>query len=188
MTHDTIIDQIFATFRERGGRDYGESVSVLEHSLQAAYAAERDGASPTLIAAAVLHDYGHLIHDLPEDCADQGIDSRHEELGAAFLSDHFGPAVAEPVRLHVAAKRYLCAVDPAYRAGLSPASTQSLLLQGGPFDAREIAAFEATPHFADAVRLRRYDDIGKEPGAWTPELEHYRGVLEMALRQPQRRG
>jgi len=79
MSQDSIIDQIFANFRANGGRDYGESVSVLDHSLQAAYAAEQDGASPTLIAAAVLHDYGHLIHDLPEDIAAQGIDGLHEE-------------------------------------------------------------------------------------------------------------
>ncbi len=181
MTQDSIIDQIFATFRANGGRDYGENVSVLDHSLQAAYAAEQDGASPTLVAAAVLHDYGHLIHDLPENIADQGIDSLHEQLGAAFLAAYFGPPVVEPVRLHVAAKRYLCAVDPSYLAELSPASAQSRALHGGPFDVVEIVAFEAAPHFFDAVRLRRYDDIAKEPGAWTPDLEHYRGALTASL-------
>jgi len=179
---NSIIDQIFAVFRERGGRDYGECVSVLEHSLQTAYAAEQDGASPTLIAAAVLHDYGHLIHELPEDIADQGIDGLHEQLGADFLAANFVPAVVEPVRLHVAAKRYLCAVDPAYLTDLSPASARSLALQGGPFDAAEIAAFESSPHFADAVRLRRYDDLGKEPSMCTPDLEHYRAALEVALK------
>ncbi|MEO7911970.1 MAG: HD domain-containing protein [Roseiflexaceae bacterium] len=182
MTHDSIIDQIFASFRAYGGRDYGESISVLDHSLQAAYAAEQNGAAPALVAAAVLHDYGHLIHDLPEDIADQGIDGVHEAVGAAFLAAYFGPDVIEPVRLHVAAKRYLCAIEPAYLAELSLASAQSLLLQGGPFDAAEIAAFEATPYFFEAVWLRRYDDIAKEPGAWTPDLEHYRGVLMVALR------
>ena len=177
-----IIDQIFAVFRERGGRDYGERVSVLEHSLQTAYAAEQDGASPSLIAAAVLHDYGHLIHDLPEDIADHGIDGMHERLGADFLAAYFVPAVVEPVRLHVAAKRYLCAIDPAYLTGLSPTSAQSLALQGGQFDAEEIAAFESSPHFADAVRLRRYDDLGKQPGMHTPDLEHYRAALEATLK------
>ena len=181
MTRNSIIDQIFATFHVHGDRDYGESVSVIDHSLQAASAAEQDGASPTLVAAAVLHDYGHLIHDLPEDIAAQGIDSLHEQLGAAFLAAYFGAAVVEPVRLHVAAKRYLCAVDPSYLAELSPASAQSLRLQGGPFDAAEIVAFEAEPHFFDVVRLRRYDDIAKKPGAWTPDLEHYRGALMAAL-------
>jgi [1-hydroxy-2-(trimethylamino)ethyl]phosphonate dioxygenase len=154
---------------------------VLDHSLQAAYAAEQDGAPATLVAAAVLHDYGHLIHDLPEDIASQGIDSLHEQIGAAFLAAYFGPVVVGTIRLHVAAKRYLCAIDPGYLAELSPASAQSLTLQGGPFDAAEIAAFEAAPHFFDAVRLRRYDDIAKEPGAWTPDREHYRGALVAAL-------
>src|SRR5262245_56326806 len=101
MSNHSIIDQIFAMFRQFGDRDYGERVSVLEHTLQTAYAAEQDKAHPRLIAAAVLHDYGHLIHDLPEDCADQGIDSLHEELGAAFLTKYFVPTVTEPVRLHV---------------------------------------------------------------------------------------
>jgi phosphonate degradation associated HDIG domain protein len=178
----SIIDQIFAVFRERGGRDYGERISVLEHSLQAARAAEQDDASPTLVAAALLHDYGHLIHDLPEDIADQGIDAMHEQLGADFLAAYFVPEVVEPVRLHVAAKRYLCAVDTAYLAGLSPASARSLALQGGPFDAAEITAFESSPHVADAVRLRRYDDLGKQPGMRTPDLEHYRAALEVALK------
>ncbi len=182
MSNHSIIDQIFAMFRQFGERDYGERVSVLEHTLQTAYAAEQDNASPTLVAAVVLHDYGHLIHALPEDCADQGIDSLHEELGAAFLAKYFAPAVTEPVRLHVAAKRYLCALDSTYLANLSPASAQSLVLQGGPFTRVELAAFESSPHFADAVRLRYYDDTGKSPGAWTPDLEHYRGVLALALR------
>jgi len=182
MADETIIDQILKTFRRHGERSYGESVSVITHSLQAAYAAEQDDAWPTLIAAALLHDYGHLIHDLPEDCAEQGIDSMHEEHGAAFLADHFVPAVTEPVRLHVAAKRYLCAVDPAYLEALSPASAQSLALQGGPFDTFKVKAFESLAYFTDAVRLRRYDDIAKDPGVWTPDLEHYRPYLVAGLR------
>ena len=182
MSDMRIVDQIFANFEAFGDRDYGEQVSVVEHSLQAAYLAELDDAGVTVIVAAVLHDYGHLIHELPEDCADQGIDAKHEERGAAFLSDYFIPEVVEPVRLHVAAKRYLCAVDQAYRAALSPASAQSLQLQGGPMDAAERAAFEASPHFSVAVQLRYYDDLAKTPGAWTPDLVHYRPYLEAALR------
>jgi gamma-butyrobetaine dioxygenase len=178
-----IVDEIFARFRERGDGAYlGEPVSMTEHMLQAAHAAERDGASPTLIAAALLHDYGHLIHDLREDCAEQGIDSRHEDLGHEFLSKHFAEAVAEPVRLHVAAKRYLCAVDPSYFEALSPASILSLELQGGPFSPAEVEEFERSPYAQDAVRLRRYDDAGKEAGASTPDLEHYRLILESALK------
>jgi gamma-butyrobetaine dioxygenase len=177
----SMIDEIFETFRERGSGAYlGEPVSIAEHSLQSAHAAEKDGAHATLVAAALLHDYGHLIHDLPEDAADQGLDSRHEDVAHEFLGRHFGPEVVEPIRLHVAAKRYLCAVDPFYVNDLSPASTLSLHLQGGPYTQREVTEFEKSPHAKDAVRLRRYDDDGKIARAVTPDFEHFRPVLEAA--------
>jgi phosphonate degradation associated HDIG domain protein len=178
-----LIDEIFRVFREYGSEEYlGERVSMTEHMLQAAYAAERDGAPPRLVAAALLHDYGHFIHELPADAAEHGIDTQHEEVAHAFLSEHFGPEIAEPIRMHVAAKRYLCATDPSYLGELSPASVHSLGLQGGPYSADEVAAFELSPHARDAVRLRRYDDIGKVEGLETPELEHYRAVLEASMR------
>jgi phosphonate degradation associated HDIG domain protein len=177
-----LIDQIFRVFAEYGSEQYlGEQVSMTEHMLQSAHAAEQDGAPPRLVAAALLHDYGHFVHDLPEDAAEHGIDTRHEEVGYAFLAGHFGEAVAEPIRMHVAAKRYLCAVEPSYLAELSPASIHSLELQGGPYGPGEIAAFESSPYAQDAVRLRRWDDVGKVPGLPTPDLEHYRAVLEAAL-------
>lgn len=183
MSRDEIIDEIFRVFREQGSAQYlGEPVSMTEHMLQSAHAAERDGASPTLVAAALLHDYGHFIHDFAADAADQGIDTRHEEVAFDFLSAHFGPEVAEPIRMHVAAKRYLCAVDPAYVDELSPASIHSLALQGGPYGPDEVAEFERSPHAQDAVRLRRYDDVGKVAGLETPGLEHYRPVLEAAMK------
>jgi len=131
-----LIDEIFTVFREYGSEQYlGEQVSMTEHMLQAAYAAEQDGAPPRLVAAALLHDYGHFIHDLPADAAEHGIDTRHEEVAHAFLSRHFGAEIAEPIRMHVAAKRYLCATDPSYLQQLSPPSLHSLDLQGGPYDA-----------------------------------------------------
>lgn len=177
-----LIDEIFTVFREHGSEQYlGEQVSMTEHMLQAAYAAEQDGAPPRLVAAALLHDYGHFIHDLPADAAEHGIDTRHEEVAHAFLSRHFGAEVAEPIRMHVAAKRYLCATDPSYLNELSPASLHSLELQGGAFDAAAVDEFERSPHAEDAVRLRRYDDVGKVPGLATPDLEHYRAVLEASL-------
>ena len=178
-----VIDEIFATFRAHGDEAYlGEPVSQTEHALQTALFAERDGADPLLIASALLHDFGHLVHELPEDCADLGIDSVHEDVGAVWLGRYFGPAVTEPLRLHVAAKRYLCAVDPAYMAALSPASIKSLGLQGGPYDDEERAEFEREPFWREAVALRRYDDAGKIEGLETPPLEHYRPCLEAALR------
>jgi [1-hydroxy-2-(trimethylamino)ethyl]phosphonate dioxygenase len=177
-----LIDEIFTVFREYGAEQYlGEQVSMTEHMLQAASAAERDDAPPRLVAAALLHDYGHFIHAFPADAAEHGIDTQHEEVAHEYLSHHFGPEVAEPIRMHVAAKRYLCATDPTYVDELSPASLHSLELQGGPFDADEVAEFERSPYADDAVRLRRYDDLAKVAGLATPDLEHYRRVLESAL-------
>ena len=178
-----IVDEIFRMFREYGSGAYlGEPVSMTEHMLQSAYAAEREGAPPRLVAAALLHDYGHFVHGLPQDSADHGVDTQHEEVAHAFLSEHFGPEIAEPIRMHVAAKRYLCAVEPSYLDELSPASILSLELQGGPYSAAEAAEFERSPFAEDAVRLRRWDDVGKVAGLATPELEHYRPVLEAALK------
>jgi phosphonate degradation associated HDIG domain protein len=178
-----LIDEIFRVFREYGAEEYlGERVSMTEHMLQSAYAAEQDGAPPQLIAAALLHDYGHFIHEFPADAAEDGIDTQHEEVAHAFLSEHFGPEIAEPIRMHVAAKRYLCATDPSYLNELSPASAHSLNLQGGPYSPAEVAEFEMSPYARDAVRLRRYDDIGKVEGLETPDLEHYRPVLVASMR------
>jgi gamma-butyrobetaine dioxygenase len=183
LTSDELIDEIFRVFDEYGAEQYlGEQVSMTEHMLQSAHAAEQDGAPALLVAAALLHDYGHFIHGLPEDSADHGVDTQHEEVAYRFLAEHFGVDIAEPIRMHVAAKRYLCAVEPTYLAELSPASVHSLELQGGPYTSEEIAEFEASPHADTAVRLRRYDDVGKVQGLATPDLEHYRPVLASALK------
>jgi len=176
---DALVDEIFDAFRSNGAAAYlGEPVTLREHMLQTAVAAEAEDAPPELVAAALLHDFGHLMHGGPEDAAEHGLDTEHEEVGFRFLAAHFPPAVVEPVRLHVAAKRYLCAVDPAYRDVLSPASLLSLELQGGPMSPAEIAEFEASPHHEAACRLRRWDDVGKDPDAPVPELDRYRAVLE----------
>jgi gamma-butyrobetaine dioxygenase len=180
---NAVVDEIFHMFREYGSGAYlGEPVSMTEHMLQSAFAAEREGAEPRLVAAALLHDYGHFIHEYDEDAAEHGIDTRHEDVGYGFLSEHFGPEIAEPIRMHVAAKRYLCATEPSYLDELSPASLVSLELQGGPCSPAEVAEFERSPFAEDAVRLRRWDDVGKVAGLETPGLEHYRPVLEAALR------
>jgi phosphonate degradation associated HDIG domain protein len=177
-----IVEEIFERFHRSGDSTYlGEPVTLTEHMLQSASAAEEDGAPPELVAAAVLHDFGHLVHDLPADSADHGVDTLHEDVGARYLERHFPPAVTEPIRLHVASKRYLCAVEPAYLAELSAASRHSLDLQGGPFSPEEAEAFRRLPQAEAAVRLRRYDDIAKLPGAPTPPLEHYRPLLESVL-------
>ena len=182
MTIVPVIDAIFDVFLQRGHDVYlGEQVSLTEHMLQTAQAAELDGAPTELVAAAVLHDFGHMVHDMDESCAENGIDSVHEQVGANFLEQHFPPEVTEPIRLHVASKRYLCAVDPTYMAQLSPASRQSLELQGGPYTPAQAVEFEDGDYYITAVKLRRYDDIAKVPGAHTPDLEHYRNALEAML-------
>jgi phosphonate degradation associated HDIG domain protein len=175
------IDEILRLFAAKGRAAYhGEAVSQTEHALQAAHLAATEGAPPSLIAAALLHDIGHLLA-VSEDLAERGIDGRHEAAGASWLARHFGAEVIEPIRLHVAAKRYLCAVDPAYRARLSPASLRSLALQGGPMRDDEVAQFEANPHHPAALRLRRWDDEAKVPGRAVPGLDHYRATLEAVV-------
>ncbi len=177
-----VVDEICDLFATKGHAAYvGEPVSQLEHALQAAYHAEQAGATDTLVVAALLHDVGHLVHRLPEDAADHGIDTLHEKLGQAWLARYCGPAVTEPIRLHVAAKRYLCATDAEYLCQLSPASVQSLRLQGGPFGDEDVAEFEANPWYRESVALRRWDDLAKVPGMAVPGLEHYRGRLAKVL-------
>lgn len=176
------LDDIRAAFAKRGADNYGEGVSQLEHALQCGACAERDGASPALITATLLHDIGHLLHDLPQDIADRGIDTEHESLGSAWLSQHFGPDVTEPVRLHVAAKRYLATVEKGYYELLSAASIQSLKLQGGLMSPEEAKKYEAEQFAEDAIKLRRWDDEGKIVGLKTPDLAHFEGLVRQSLR------
>ncbi len=178
-----IVDEICDLFATKGHAAYvGEPVSQLEHALQTAYHAERSGASDALVAAALLHDIGHLIHKLPEDAADRGVDTRHEQLGHAWLARYCGRQVTEPIRLHVPAKRYLCATDAEYLGQLSPASVQSLRLQGGPFGPDEIRQFEQNPYYRQSVALRRWDDLAKVPGMEVAGLDHYRPRLAKVLK------
>ena len=131
-----------------------------------------------MISAALLHDIGHLLHDLPDDASEQGVDDQHELLGAQWLESHFIPAVVEPVKLHVAAKRYLCAVDETYHSRLSGPSMTSLMLQGGPMSADEVREFDSLPFAVDAVRLRRWDEAAKVPRCVTPRIEHFARHLD----------
>lgn len=182
MTKDEIIDGILAVYRERGHRAYGEAVTELQHGLQCATLAQQEGQPPEVVVASLLHDFGHLLHDLGEDIALQGVDARHEHVGANRLAAWFGPEVVEPVRLHAASKRYLCWKEASYRAGLSEASLRSLGLQGGVMTDAEAAAFESGPHFQRAIQVRRYDDRGKDPEMATPELESFRPLLASLIR------
>jgi phosphonate degradation associated HDIG domain protein len=181
MENHPVTCEVLQLFRQHGGSRYGgENVSQLEHALQAAYSAEQEGAPATLIAAALLHDVGHLLHDLPADAPDRGIDDQHEALGARWLATRFSAAVCEPVNLHVVAKRYLCANDPNYFALLSAPSIQSLALQGGPMSSEESRQFEQHPFHQQAVRLRRWDDAAKVEQLVTPFIEHFAQHLDAA--------
>ncbi len=157
---------------------YDEAITELEHGLQCGALARRDGADDATVAAALLHDVGHLlVGDLFPIEVTLEKDWKHEEVGARYLSRWFGPAVTEPVRMHVAAKRYLVARDSAYAEGLSPSSVRSLAVQGGPMCDAECAAFEAQPGFAAAVALRRCDDAGKDPSLVVPPFAHWHDLL-----------
>jgi [1-hydroxy-2-(trimethylamino)ethyl]phosphonate dioxygenase len=178
----TVSEEVFELFERRGREAYfGENVSILEHSLQAAWFANESGAESELIVAALLHDIGHLLHGLPEDIAEHDIDGRHEIVGEAWLRSRFGPAVSEPVRLHVDAKRYLC-IESSYLAQLSPSSIQSLRLQGGPFSPDGARVFEMHPHFRRAISLRRWDDAAKVADLIVPGITTYEEVLNTCSR------
>jgi phosphonate degradation associated HDIG domain protein len=181
MSREEALKQIRAAFARRGNESYGEGVTQTEHALQAGWLAEQAGAPVSLIVAALLHDIGHLIHDLPEDIAEKGIDTQHETLGSAWLSRHFGPEVTEPVRLHVEAKRYLCTAESGYFDRLSEASKLSLRLQGGPMSADAAEAFARGPYAEAAARLRHWDEEAKVVGMKTPDLAHFDSFIEAAL-------
>ena len=179
----TVADDIFGIYERRGGHAYfGECVSVTEHGLQAAWFARQDGAPASLVVAALLHDIGHLLDDVSNDLGEWTEDAQHEQIGAAWLARRFGPEVSDPVRLHVPAKRYLCATEADYHGNLSPASVRTLQLQGGVMPAAQCAAFETEPYFREALRVRRWDDRAKVDGLEIPGLRSYRALIEAHAR------
>jgi len=180
-----LIDYLTVVYATEGSRAYGEeSVSQLEHALQCALLAEEEGASDALVAASLLHDVGHLLFEASTGSGGRGIDDRHEYRPIRMLRRAFGEAVLGPIRLHVAAKRYLCAVDPNYGRALSPASRRSLELQGGPFACEAAKRFIRQPHAANAVRLRTWDDRAKLPGRTTLPFGHYLEALLRCAHEP----
>jgi phosphonate degradation associated HDIG domain protein len=176
------ITEIRRLFADRGDSAYGgEAVSQREHALQAAHLARQSGSTASLITAALLHDIGHLLHRLPDHAPDEGVDDLHEQLAGRWLARWFGPEVVEPIRLHVDAKRYLCAIEPGYEEMLSPPSLVSLALQGGPMTSSEVQAFRDSPHALAAIALRRWDDAAKDPTLKVAGVDEYIPLLEEAL-------
>jgi len=178
------INTILSLYREKGGSEYGgEAVTQLQHALQCATLAVQANAGAALVTAALVHDIGHLMHDLPDDAPEQGVDDAHETAASGFLEKYFIPAVTEPVGLHVLAKRYLCTVSTEYFALLSPPSVVSLELQGGLLNEDEVARFEKNEFFGSAVQLRKWDDIAKDAMAITPPLESFMPYVELCLQE-----
>jgi predicted HD phosphohydrolase len=181
---DDLTTALLDIYGSKATARYGLSrINQLQHALQSGALAESRGESDEGVVAALLHDVGHMIHDLGEDPAREGVDDRHEARASAWLSRWFGEGVVGPIALHVAAKRWLCATDPAYFGTLSGDSVRSLALQGGPMSPAEAAAFEREPAFRGAVRLRLIDDLAKDPHATPPPFEHFLAAIDRARRQ-----
>ncbi len=182
MEKHLVANYIINLFNTKGGDLYGgEAVTQLEHGLQAAYFAKQASGSDELITAALLHDIGHLLHDLPDNATEQGIDDVHEALGAAFLETYFKSEVVESVKLHVAAKRYLCLIEPGYYSILSSVSKASLILQGGIMNDQQKLEFEKNVFYKQAVELRKWDDLAKIPNFKVDPIESYKSIIENAL-------
>jgi len=176
-----VIEDLLELYEVKGDREYeGEGISQLEHALQSAQLAQQAGAAPALVCAALLHDVGHLLNDKGDTPTLRGVDDLHQYAALPFLRPYFPEAVLGPIRLHVDAKRYLCATRPDYYERLSEDSKRSLKLQGGVFAPAEAERFIGQPHAAEAVQVRLWDDAAKVRGAATPGLAHFEPLLREA--------
>ncbi|MEO1945327.1 MAG: HD domain-containing protein [Candidatus Thioglobus sp.] len=184
ISSDNIVDHIEDVFRRRGAESYlGEQVTMAQHMLQTAQCAEKAGADDSQIVAALLHDIGHYKNEIPETSLAKGIDNYHEEAGANFLEDYFPISVVEPIRQHVDAKRYLCAVKSDYFDRLSAASVQTLNLQGGSMNAEEVKEFEKNDYFERCIQVRYWDEEGKDPERKHPPFSYYRPLVESLVKR-----
>ncbi len=162
---------------------YDEDITQLEHAVQGAMLARSETGDSADIAAALLHDVGHfLMKSQAKDENYQDRDLKHEIVGASWLSRAFAPQVTEPVRLHVPAKRYLCAVNPDYWTDLSRGSKISLQKQGGPMSKIEAKAFAALPGYEQAIKLRQIDDRAKAVDLVISPIEDFAAHLLRTLK------
>jgi len=181
MTVNQVISEILGAYETGGDLDYGENISMREHMLQTACLAERGGRDERNIVAALLHDYGHLVCDRPNNIFSEGDNNFHETVGARALENWFDEEVVGAIRLHVAAKRYLCAANSKYMSKLSDASITTLAVQGGPMNSEEMVGFREQAGYRMALTIRVYDDLGKEPNMQRPELPYYLPMLRRCL-------
>ena len=183
ISADSIVDYIEDVFSRRGAESYlGEQVTMAQHMLQTAQCAEQAGANNSQIVAALVNDIGHYKNEIPETSLAKGIDNYHEEAGANFLEDYFPVSVIEPIRHHVSAKRYLCAVKLDYFERLSPASVHTLNLQGGPMNENEVKEFEKNAYLDDCVKLRYCDEGAKDPERIHPQFSYFRALVESLVK------
>lgn len=179
------VDELFDLYESLGDRNYGESITQREHALQTAALAREAGASDELMVAALFHDVGHLALDVPgaSECELSRHDDDHESRGARILARLFGPRVAQPVALHVTAKRWRCTREPEYHEQLSVASRATLVAQGGLLREAECQRFEQHPGFDDALSLRTWDDLGKVEGLHVGALRDWEPLARRLAEQ-----
>jgi gamma-butyrobetaine dioxygenase len=174
------VDDVVRLFDEHGAEHHGEVVDQRSIALQCAALARAEAAPDHLVAAALLHDIGHLVVAAGSGArVDLSVeDDRHEAAGARWVVPRFGPSVARPIALHVLAKRYRCTVDPTYAASLSPTSVATLRTQGGLLDGAAVTRFEALPGVVESLLLRGWDEAAKEPGRPTVGIDSFLPELE----------
>ena len=181
--HELALADLSSIYAGRANGLYGLTlINQLAHAVQSAYHARAAGLSDSVVVAALLHDIGHMVHQLGDHPAALGIDDQHEKIGANWLERYFGSDVTEPIRLHVAAKRYLCTVEADYFSKLSKDSVESLALQGGPMSDVEVLAFQLSPYWKDAVSLRRIDELAKDPQGLMPLFDEFTGQLLSSMK------
>jgi len=179
LTRDTIVAFLGDIFERCGHEEYlGEPVTMAQHMLQGATLAAQQGLPEDIIVATLLHDIGHFTSEFGTFSMEDTEDRFHEEAGAQVLAAFFPSVVTDCVRYHVAAKRYLCATDPAYFERLSEASIHSLNLQGGPMSAEDIAGFEQNPNLQKIIQVRYLDEAGKHPTMQTPDYWHFAPMVQ----------